>query len=281
MNNLNHFVLAARDLDALRQRYEAFGFKISSPGQHPFGTRNTIIQLQGNYIELLTVNDPTAVIEHTPSAFSFSAFNRDYLAAHEGFSMVVLGTEDAPADRERWAAEGLPLYDGFEFSRPAKMANGEDATIGFSLAFTSNNAAPWLGVFGCQHFNASFYQQPENQRHENSARAVTEVWVSGDGALGLKDYFATVLDRRAKITRPGLYEFETSTGKLLLSTAEEFESAFGERPLHSGDGPHLAGLTVSVDDISLVGRSEGKMIGNRLVMDVSKTFATFLAFEAV
>ena len=98
MKGINHLVLAGRDLQAMRSSYQALGFTITPRGQHPFGTGNSIIQLHGTYLELLSVTIPGDVTEHSIGNFSFAAFNRDYLARHEGFSMMVLDTSDARAD---------------------------------------------------------------------------------------------------------------------------------------------------------------------------------------
>src|SRR5229473_403881 len=74
-------------------------------GGLPFGISNSIVQLQGSYLELLSVTGD--VPEHSPGHFSFGAFNRDYLARHEGFSMLVLDTTDARADILSWREAGL------------------------------------------------------------------------------------------------------------------------------------------------------------------------------
>lgn len=278
MNGMNHLVLAGHDLAAMRRTYEAMGFRISPPGQHPFGTANTIIQLHGNYIELLAVTVPEAVVEHTPTAFSFSAFNRDYLARHEGFSMVVLDSVDAAADRKAWADQGLPAYEAFDFSRPARFANGEETTVGFSLAFTSNPRAPWLGLFACQHYNASFYQQPENQVHPNASHAVSEVWVSGEGALELTGYFGVVTGVPGIGRGDGSIVHQTATGDIVLSDAQVFQPAFGHLPPHQDDGPHLAGLVISVRDDNALSSTDIVRIGDRLVLP-GTTFGTCLGFK--
>jgi hypothetical protein len=95
MKGINHLVLAIHDLEALRSAYQALGFAVKQRGGLPFGISNSIV-LQGSYLELLSVK--VDVPEHSPGHFSFGAFNRDYLARHEGFSMLVLDTPDARAD---------------------------------------------------------------------------------------------------------------------------------------------------------------------------------------
>ena len=107
MRGINHLVLAGKDLDAMRGAYAALGFTVAPRGQHPFGTGNSVIQLHGSYLELLAVTKPQDVVEHGRRSFSFSAFNRDYLKRHEGFSMLVFDTPDAGADLASWQSAGL------------------------------------------------------------------------------------------------------------------------------------------------------------------------------
>jgi len=145
MKGINHLVLASIDLEAQRSAYQALEFAVKPRGQLPFGISNSVVQLQGNYLELLSVTGD--VPEHSPGHFSFGAFNRDYLARHEGFSMLVLDTPDARADILSWRAAGLRAYEPFDFSKMATTHDGENVKLSFSLAFVSHPAAPWFGLF--------------------------------------------------------------------------------------------------------------------------------------
>src|SRR5262245_19653275 len=119
MKGINHLVLAARDLDAQRSLYAELGFTLTPRADHPFGTSNSVLQLEGSYLELLSLTRPELVPEPTAETFSFAAFNRDYLARHEGFSMLVLDSADTVADLADWKKAGLKTYEPFEFSRLA------------------------------------------------------------------------------------------------------------------------------------------------------------------
>jgi Glyoxalase-like domain len=278
MKEINHLVLAGQDLDALRETYGALGFTLCPCGQHPFGTGNTVIQLERNYLELLAVTKPDDVIEHTATGFSFSAFNRDFLARHEGFSMMVLGTENAHADIDRWKAAGLRTYDPFEFSRPAKLVNGDEVKVGFSLAFVSNSAAPWLGTFACQHFMPGYYTQPEYQRHANTAITVADVWITGDGAENLAGYFQALADSSSRKFE-GRREIPTNAGTIVLASQEAFEHAFGVAPPHQADGPRLAALTIACRSLDFVSGLGLTSVGDRLVLPPERCFGTTLAFR--
>ena len=56
--------------------------------------------------------------------------------------MLVLDSDDARADVAAFRAAGLQAYDPFDFSRKARLPNGQEATVGFSLAFVTHPAMP-------------------------------------------------------------------------------------------------------------------------------------------
>lgn len=278
MKGLNHLVLAASDLDAIRNFYASLGFTLTAPGQHPFGTGNTIIQLHGTYLELLSVTKPQDIVEHAPGEFSFSAFNRDYLNRHEGFSMMVLDSDDAASDITTWRSKGLQTYASFEFSRRARMPDGEEVTVGFSLAFASTPAAPWLGHFACQHYRPEYYAQPQFLEHPNGAHHVQDVWISGEGALGLADHFALVSGCQPRRDGENRITLATRQGDIVLATPDEFHNAFGAAPPHPEDGPHLAGLTIASDRIERLPAPLMQETNGRRVVPPWRGFGTAIAF---
>ena len=52
---IDHVVLCVRDLEAARAAFQHLGFTLTPHAVHPFGTGNSLVQLQGCFIELLTV----------------------------------------------------------------------------------------------------------------------------------------------------------------------------------------------------------------------------------
>lgn len=280
MKGINHLVLAAHDLAALCDAWAALGFTLTPRGQHPFGTGNSVIQLHGSYLELLAVTIPQDVVEHGEGEFSFSAFNRDFLRRHEGFSMLVFDTRDAHADIAAWSEAGLQTYAPFEFGRMAKLPGGEDIHVGFSLAFVSNPAAPWFGHFACQHFSPDYFAQPRYQTHPNTARSIHDVWISGDGSLGLAEHMKSVMGAPGRSEPPGRIVFDTPTGTVVLATPRAFEAAFGVPPPHMDDGPHLAGLTIACETPEQLSGLGLEQVGERLVLDPERGFGTAIGFIA-
>jgi hypothetical protein len=276
MKGINHLVLAGHDLEAMRSHYADLRFTVTPRGQHPFGTGNSLIQLHGTYLELLAVTAPQDVPEHRAGHFSFAAFNRDYLARHEGFSMLVLDTSDARADIEAWREAGLQTYEPFDFSRTAKMADGQDITVSFSLAFVSHPAAPWLGLFACQHYAPEYFAQPRYVQHANGAMRVQDVWIVGETAPDLAGFMQTDTGTKAAMDDPSVTTLQTRIGTIVLARPQAFEKAFGLAAPHPDDGPHLAALTLVCQTIGQL--ADLPRVGNRHVLAPDKNFGTAIGF---
>ena len=91
-HGLDHIVHAVRDVDAAADFYVRAGFTVGGRNRHPWGTHNRIVQLKNCYIEILEVAEPAKIVPHAARFFSFGAFNRDFLAHREGFSMLLLNS---------------------------------------------------------------------------------------------------------------------------------------------------------------------------------------------
>ena len=276
MKGVNHLVFAGYDLEAMRSHYQALGFTVTPRGQHPFGTANAIIQLHGTYLEPLTIAAPQDVPEHRAGHFSFAAFNRDYLKRHEGFSMLVLDTPDARADIKAWRAAGLQTYEPFDFSRTAKMADGQEITVRFSLAFVSHPAAPWLGLFACQHYTPEYFAQPRYLQHANGATAIQDVWIVGETAPDLAGFMQAVTGAKAISEDPSVTVLQTRIGAIVLARPVAFASAFGLTAPHQDDGPHLAALTVACQTMGQL--ADLPKVGDRHVLAPEKNFGTAIGF---
>ena len=173
--DIDHLVVAVKDLERARANWQALGFTVTPTARHPFGTANAVVQLGGNYFELLAIAEPASIREADAGAFSFAAFNRDFLAKREGLSMLALKSDDADADRADFAARGLPVFAPFSFERMATGPDGVDRTVAFSLAYTREPRLRQVGFFACEHHYPENFWRPEYQRHRNGARRIVSV----------------------------------------------------------------------------------------------------------
>src|SRR5258705_3015500 len=141
-HGLDHIVHAVRDLDAAAEFYRDAGFNVGARIRHPWGTHNRIVQLKNCYIEILEVAEPEKIVPHGARSFSFGAFNRDFLASHQGFSMLILNSSNAADDARAFEAAGIGGFFVFDFSPQGAKPEGKPVEGWRSLRFFSAIPAP-------------------------------------------------------------------------------------------------------------------------------------------
>jgi catechol 2,3-dioxygenase-like lactoylglutathione lyase family enzyme len=245
---IDHLVLCVRDLQAATARYAAFGFTTTARAEHPWGTANSLVQLDGNFLELLTVARMERIVAPAPSDFSFGAFNRDFLAKREGLSMLVFESHDARADRAAFRANGLTTYAPFDFERLAPLPDGSTAKVGFSLAFVTDARLAEAAFFTCQQRAPEHFWKAEYQRHANGARQVVEVVMVADDPPSLADLYAGLQEPAAVRVRDGFMGVSTGRGAVTVITPAAFRHRFSHDPV-AGIGPRFAAYTVAVTEL--------------------------------
>jgi hypothetical protein len=282
---IDHLVLAVRDLDAARATFQRLGFTLTPVARHPFGTANSLAQFGGSFLEILAVADTAPIPAGDGTHFSFGAFNRDYLEAGEGLSMLVLKSIDAAADRADFAAHDLRVYAPFGFERVARGPDGTERKVAFSLTFTSDSRLKRVGFFTCQHHYPENFWRPEFQRHANGALNITSaVMVTRDPA----DFheFMTHFSGQHEMTATSFgISFELGDGsRVEVMSPEGFRAFFGE--MAEPDPRRFLGWRVKVADLGAVAallnesRVPFSAIAGALVVPAEAAHGATLAFEA-
>jgi len=233
---VDHVVLAVRDLGAAAAAYEAMGFTLTPQAQHPFGTGNRLALLDGDFIELLAVTQPGDVTEAGAGAFSFGAYNRDFLGGREGMSMLALQSEDWQADREEFEEKDLETYWPFEFSRQAAQPDGSEVTVGFKLTFVTGDNMPQMPFFTCHHQHTrEFFFKPQFQEHANGAQRIMRV---------------IVLSNEPRETDKFLTKLDMELDQMAVFSPKQFRDLFPEiTPPIADHGAVFAGYWVVVRDL--------------------------------
>ncbi|MBZ9993562.1 VOC family protein [Mesorhizobium sp. BH1-1-4] len=175
---LDHLVLPTRSLDAARTRLTALGFVVAPTGVHPFGTENCCVFFaDGTYLEPLAIGSEPAATEAVAQGNVFVARDRLYRESRgdEGFSAVVLGTDNADGDHERYVEAGLSAGDTLSFSRAFTDTTGKSDTASFKLAFAGAQGQTDAFLFACQRINAPKVDRAALQAHPNGVHGIAEV----------------------------------------------------------------------------------------------------------
>ena len=248
---IDHIVLCVDRLAAAQQLYQSLGFTTTPTAHHPFGTANSLVQLQGNFAELLAVSDPAKIPPPRPGYFSFGQFVANYAAARQGMAMLVLQSDDARRDQAEFVAAGLTTYAPFDFSRGATLPDGSAATVSFSLAFVSDPRMPAAGFFVCQQHATEHFWQPDYQRHANGAHAIAEVIMVAADPPALADFYSKLVGTADCESGPGRLNVTTPRGQITVLDKAGFQARFpGMAPANWPETPHFAAYRLTVADLA-------------------------------
>jgi hypothetical protein len=179
---IDHLVLPTASLDVARRRLSALGFTVAPDGVHPFGTVNCCVYLaDGTFLEPLALRDGAAAAAAIAAGNVFVA--RDHvhraMSGEEGFSAIVLASDDADADHEAFVDAGISGGDILTFSREARDAAGNVGTASFRLAFAADVDTADAFLFSCQRVNVPAIDRSALQRHGNGATGIRAIVVDG------------------------------------------------------------------------------------------------------
>jgi hypothetical protein len=284
-HGLDHIVHAVRDLDAAAEFYASAGFTVGARNRHPWGTHNRIVQLKNCYIEILTVAEPEKIVPHSVRSFSFGAFNRDFLAQREGFSMLILNSRDALEDARMFEAAGISDFEVFDFAREGTKPDGTPVKLAFSLAFAQDQASPNVRFAACQHHFPENFWDPAFQTHANGAKAVFGAALVADNPSGHQAFLKsfTGVDE-LNLSSIGVTA-HTENGDIEILEATSFRDQSGVSSGLKGHGVALGAMRFAVVDIAQAEavHSQNGVVsqrhGGRLVVPPDIAHGATLIFE--
>ncbi len=247
---IDHVVLCVRDLEAARRVYAALGFTLTPSARHPFGTANSLVQLEGNFLELLSVAEPAAITPARPGVFSFGAYNEQFLARREGMSMLVLQSTHARLDHEAFVRAGLDTYAPFDFERRAQLPDGTEVTVAFSLAFVTHRQMPQAVFFVCQQHAPEHFWRPVYQRHDNTAVAIASVTMVARRPAAFAEFLTALFGEGAVRAEGDALIVATDAGVLEVLSPGDFSERHGApEPERTPTSPYFAAVRLAVANI--------------------------------
>jgi len=280
---LDHIVHAVRDLDGAAALYRRLGFTVGARNKHPWGTHNHIVQLPGFFIELVTMAEPEKLGADGFSTM-FGAYNRNFIARTEGFSLLILESKEAAGDATTFSSAGVGKPDPLRFEREAKRPDGSTVKVGFSLAFAEHRDADDIHFATCQQHYPENFWNPSFQQHTNSVSAVAGVVAVAEQPEQHRRFFEVFADGRASVTKDG-FAIATHRGAIDVMTPARFLQRFGVKAPDMSRGARLAALRFAVTSPSrlqalpeLAGIA-GLYVGNDAIIASEDAMGAVLVFE--
>jgi catechol 2,3-dioxygenase-like lactoylglutathione lyase family enzyme len=245
---LDHIVHAVRDLDAAAELYRRFGFTVGARNRHPWGTHNHVVQMPGFFIELLTFAEPGKLGDDGFSKL-FAAYNRDFITRGQGFSLLLLESDDAGADERAFRAADIAQSDIMRFEREARRPDGSVVTVAFSLVFARNRGSPHIHFATCQQHFPEHFWNPAFQNHRNGACGVAGVDMVAERPGDHIAFLGSFADAQIAINDRSIVA-PTPRGDITVLDPVAFRKDYGLDGPPVGEGARLGALRLGVADLA-------------------------------
>ncbi|MEP0236140.1 VOC family protein [Roseibium sp.] len=248
---LDHVVVAVRDLDAAAKAWAELGFTVTPENRHAWGTANRLVQLDGFFIEILTVADESLIVEASEGDFSFGAFNRNFLKTRQGASMLVAEGVDPDQDRADFQRLGLTTYAPFSFERVANFKDGSTGKVGFDLTFLTDPLIPDLAFFTCRNRYPETFWNSDFQRHDNGAAAIGAIYMVASDPSDHHEFLGGFTGQREmRATSLGL-EVQTPRGLISVLNPDAYRHLVGDAAANevTSSSPQIAAVEVVCDGL--------------------------------
>ena len=248
---IDHLVLCVHNLARAQEVYRDLGFNLTPTARHPFGTANSLVQLNGNFIELLEVADPAIIAPPQAGQFSFAHHNKSYLDRGEGCSMLVFEGHDARADQAEFRLKRLDTYEPFDFSRTAQLPGGDAVTVGFSLAFVTHPEMPSTAFFTCQQHAPEHFWKSEFQTHDNTAQVIATAVMLAEQPHRYAEFFRALQGTEAVTETAAELQVKTARGDVLIMQPRAYRAKYGigEMSEHVPE-PRFCAMVIEVQDLA-------------------------------
>ncbi len=280
---LDHLVLVVNDLDAAEASFAAMGFSMTARAYHPFGTMNNLAIMDGNFIELVGIADPSKIPAHNDTTYSFAARCRDYLdQSGDGVAMVVLDSSDGRADHRQFVDAGFDTFEPVDFSRGARQPGGSEETVSFTICFLMHPSLPNAPHFVCQQHAPQYFWHEEFQTHRNTARRIEDVTIWSDDPDGLAEFYREVFGEDAVTAADGGFNISMARGRLRARSRESAELEYGLKL--AANSPQVIAFTVAVGDLDAVRACLATEVnalddrGDRLRLSAAEGFGAVIDF---
>jgi catechol 2,3-dioxygenase-like lactoylglutathione lyase family enzyme len=180
MRIFDHVVLPVADLAVARARYADLGFTVAPDGIHPFGTANCCVFLKdGGFLEPLALNNEALrdeVLAKSGDA-AFIQTHASYVQSQgaEGFSHLVLRSNDASVDRAEFQKHGISSGTT-HFERIAQNGGGQSQQVAFDLSFASDTQSPDAYFFTCHSLRALEIDVLPLKTHANGVTGISHIY---------------------------------------------------------------------------------------------------------
>jgi Glyoxalase-like domain len=237
---LDHLILPTADLEVAKGRLEALGFIVAAKGIHPFGTENACVFFaDGTFLEPLAIGHRETVESASLKGNQFTARDAAYRFRRgvEGFSGIVMVSDDANGDAAQFSSAGISGGDILEFGRDFETPSDEKSRMDFRLAFAADLRSPDFFGVTCQRINVPKADRSKLITHANGVTSIQSVILTETNPTDFQYLFQELVNEREVDAHSFGMDIKTPNATISVLTPQGFEMHYGG---HAGS--HARGI---------------------------------------
>jgi hypothetical protein len=176
-----------------------------------------------------------------------ATYRRD--VGNDGFSALVLASNDASADHAGFIRAGVSAGNMLEFSRPFVDAAGASDTASFRLAFAADPRADDVFLFTCQRLNAPKVDRSALQGHVNGATRITRIIVAASKPHDLAGLLMAATGAARTDAGESRIAIDLPNAAIAAMTPAAIEAELGIA-IGAAPSPRLVAIVFGVADLS-------------------------------
>ena len=250
---LDHLVLPTADLAICQKRHEQLGFIVAPKGVHPFGTENACIFLNdGTFLEPLAIGQRE---EAEAAALAGNVFTaRDaafrFRKGQEGFSAIVMGSQDAAGDHKQFQKSGISAGSILDFGRDFVTPEGVSSRMDFRLAFAADLRSPDSFFFTCQRINVPKADRSKLTGHDNGAQGIKAVIMSEPNPTDFQYLLQEAVNERDVEAHSFGMDIKAANATLSVMTHAGLKAFYGLDTHGERRGILMRGIVFGVQDLA-------------------------------
>lgn len=244
IENIDHPVIAARDLDAARLTYEKLGFTIPPRGSHvEWGTGNLCIMFPDDYLELRGIIDASRFTMHLDEHLD---------ALGEGLMGVAFGTLNVEQSFAQAVDSGIATGDMRSLTRNFEHPEGWTQPSFKLFAPVADDIVGLMHVVIIEHLTPELIRRPEFLEHANGCVGVDSMAGTIYDIEGCAAKMRLLLgDRAVAVRDEGLYLQLPTAQHIELLLPDVYTKRYGEIAASpEPETPRLGAMTLRVDSLS-------------------------------
>jgi catechol 2,3-dioxygenase-like lactoylglutathione lyase family enzyme len=211
VQGLDHLLIVAQDLEAVRATYERLGFRPAPRGRHiGWGTANYCLMLEQDYLELLGIVDDSQFL---------NGLDKTLATRGEGLSAAAFIGADLERSARLLRESNVAVGEPQDLKRTIEASDG-DLLPRFQLLHLPRDATPGLPAFICKHLTPDLVWQRGWTDQPNGARRIAGLTVMVDDPGSVAVPYADIFGFRSVTNTDNLVSVDCGGCRLRFTDAD-------------------------------------------------------------